>query len=356
MPRPACFIDRHDLERAVATDPSSVGDELRRLRDAGFAIVAASNEPTVGAGTRTEREVQDADRLLAAGLAIHGGESPIDRFYWCPFSPEAELDRYRFDHPWRKPRTGMLLQAAEDLDLDLSDSWMLAGREDDLTAARAAGMRIATLSASGDASMSLDLASAVDAVLGASTERVPDRSADTPEVEVLNRHPDVVLAASVAGAALPTSPPASTRVAPEPSPRRSGGKTASTTSQPRPSRPEQPVVATTRTSPRTSESTPAVGGRAGRDDASRPRRTDSSRDEALLSAMRDLTEELRQTRAGARDLTGGRVVALLLELGVLLAAAIGLMQSAEPMLLAKWFLGAVLLQLAAIALLLFDRR
>ncbi|MGA0418854.1 MAG: HAD hydrolase-like protein [Phycisphaerales bacterium] len=343
MPRPACFIDRHDLERAVATDPSSVGDELRRLRDAGFAIVAASNEPTVGAGTRTEREVQDADRLLAAGLAIHGGESPIDRFYWCPFSPEAELDRYRFDHPWRKPRTGMLLQAAEDLDLDLSDSWMLAGREDDLTAARAAGMRIATLSASGDASMSLDLASAVDAVLGASTERVPDRSADTPEVEVLNRHPDVVLAASVAGAALPTSPPASTRVAPEPSPRRSGGKTASTTSQPRPSRPEQPVVATTRTSPRTSESTPAVGGRAGRD-------------EALLSAMRDLTEELRQTRAGARDLTGGRVVALLLELGVLLAAAIGLMQSAEPMLLAKWFLGAVLLQLAAIALLLFDRR
>lgn len=250
----------------------------------------------------------------------------------------------------------MLLQAAEDLDLDLSDSWMLAGREDDLTAARAAGMRIATLSASGDASISLDLASAVDAVLGASTERVPDRSADTPEVEVLNRHPDVVLAASVAGAALPTSPPASTRVAPEPSPRRSGGKTASTTSQPRPSRPEQPVVATTRTSPRTSESTPAVGGRAGRDDASRPRRTDSSRDEALLSAMRDLTEELRQTRAGARDLTGGRVVALLLELGVLLAAAIGLMQSAEPMLLAKWFLGAVLLQLAAIALLLFDRR
>lgn len=356
MPRPACFIDRHDLERAVATDPSSVGDELRRLRDAGFAIVAASNEPTVGAGTRTEREVQDADRLLAAGLAIHGGESPIDRFYWCPFSPEAELDRYRFDHPWRKPRTGMLLQAAEDLDLDLSDSWMLAGREDDLTAARAAGMRIATLSASGDASMSLDLASAVDAVLGASTERVPDRSADTPEVEVLNRHPDVVLAASVAGAALPTSPPASTRVAPEPSPRRSGGKTASTTSQPRPSRPEQPVVDTPRTSPRTSESTPAVGGRAGRDDASRPRRTDSSRDEALLSAMRDLTEELRQIRAGARDLTGGRVVALLLELGVLLAAAIGLMQSAEPMLLAKWFLGAVLLQLAAIALLLFDRR
>ena len=322
-PRPAAFLDRRDLEETLARDPDAVAAALRRLREAGYAVVVASNEPGVAAGARTEREVQDQDRLLAARLAADDGASPIDRFYWCPFSPDAEVDRYRLDHPWRKPRPGMMLQAAEDLDLDLAASWMLAGREEDLVAARAAGLRVAAVRSIGDDRTGSDLAAAVEAVL--TTRRDPRDeapTADPPEVEVVGR------------------PERRTVAVAAPAPADSG---AVATSGGWPDR-----SAEARNDSIASAASPSARGQ------SPPPRP--SHDDALLAAVRELTEELRQGRAGARELSGGRVVALLLELGVLLAAVMGLLQIAEPMLFAKWFLGALLLQLVAIALLLLDRR
>jgi len=363
MSRSACFLDRHDLERALAVDRSAVAADLDRLRAAGFAVVAASNEPTVAAGARTERDVQEADRLLAATLVERGSSSPIDRFYWCPFSPDAAVDRYRFDHPWRKPRPGMLLQAAQDLDLDLARSWMLAGRPEDLAAARAAGTRVAALRAIGDDPGEVDLTAAVEAVLTAS-EAEPrsapgtriENEVEVPEVEVLQADSsDATFAAVPADAAEPFSNRADSPTRPGPD------AGAVSTSPPRrdtrtnpgaPARASAPIrideASSKRVRPRI-DPLPAPG------PAHVPERSTAG-DEKLLGAIRELTEELRQTRAGARELSGGRVVALLLELGVLLAAAMGLLQVAEPMLFAKWFLGAMLLQLAAIAMLLFDRR
>lgn len=371
MPRPACFLDRHDLERMLEDDQGGVAAQLARLRDAGFAVVAATNEPSVASGVRTERDVQEADRLLAATLAREASSSPIDRFYWCPFAPDAAVDRYRFDHPWRKPRPGMLLQAAQDLELDLDRSWMIAGREEDLAAARVAGMRMAALRTIGDDRSGLDLAAAVDAVLASTSEAgstdpaatevteiadVPELEPEVePEVEVevevevgvLEREPALAVEAAaparLSGAAPPiaSKPPAS-------GPHRLDASAKSSTplegaTPVAPSRPQR------RSDPRSTPRSEAIG-------AGAVRSGDAKRDESLLAAIRDLTEELRQSRAGARELSGGRVVALILELCVLLAAAMGLMQLADPMLFAKWFLGAVLLQLAAIALLLFDRR
>ncbi|MGA1392184.1 MAG: hypothetical protein ACO38W_03405, partial [Phycisphaerales bacterium] len=83
---------------------------------------------------------------------------------------------------------------------------------------------------------------------------------------------------------------------------------------------------------------------------------DPDSDAGLSGAMRDLAEELRLHRQAARDLTGGRVLAIVLQLGVLLTAVMGLLQLSDPPHFTRWFLGAILLQATAIALLLFDRR
>lgn len=360
MPRPAVFFDRHDLETALELDRAAVGRELGRLRRAGFAVVAASNEPTVASGRRTERDVQEADRLLAAALADEDAGSPIDRFYWCPFSPDAAIDRYRYDHPWRKPRPGMLLQAAEDLELDLERSWMLAGREEDLAAARAAGMRVAALRTIGDGADRLDLAGAAEAILTTTSDRSPwtaeaqrtepqqdelredgVRDAELPEVEVMSTEAAADRAMATSGRtggdehADATASSSATRRA-----------TASGFRGPAGSTPGRGTASEQGRRPALEAKLPA----------SPTPPASPSRDEAMLAAIRELAEEIRQSRAGARELSGGRVVALLLELGVLLAAVMGLLQVSDPMLFAKWFLGAILLQLLAIALLLLDRR
>lgn len=341
MPRPAAIFDRHDLELALAADATAVAEGLDRLRAAGFAIVAASNEPTVAAGIRTEREVQESDRLLAAQLAGGSPNSPVERFYWCPFSPDAAIERYRLDHPWRKPRPGMLVQAAEDLELDLSRSWVLAGRTEDVAAARAAGTRVAALRTIDGDHPDVDLAAAVDAVLSSNTLSFESEPA-LPEVEVVatgSGEPVGVAADRGESASEAALVPAEPAIAP------ARAASSSTPTASKPPRPTAPNAGQPDDSP----------SRSSLESRTRPSPS-STNDEAMRSAIRELTEELRQSRAGARDLSGGRVVALLLELGVLLAAVMGMLQVAEPMLFAKWMLGAILLQLAAIAMLLFERR
>jgi D-glycero-D-manno-heptose 1,7-bisphosphate phosphatase len=327
---PAIFVDRRWLEalRSAETDElAAAAAVLRRLRDVGHRIVVASNESRVGTGELDEAAVQADDRDLAARLALAAGVAVVDRFYWCPFDPSATLANYRRDHAWRKPRPGMLLQAASDLELDLDSSWVIAGDEDDLAAARAAGCRVATIGRLARASdagatsitiTSADFSAAADAILKAGDGSVAPSRSDT-STTAPPRVVDLPTASSEGANAMAS--PSTTNPAPA-------------RNAPRPRGPASPDTS--------------------REKSSGPRPGES--DSALAGAMRDLAEELRLHRQAARDLTGGRVLAILLQLGVLLTAVMGLLQLADPAHFTRWFLGAILLQATAIALLLFDRR
>ncbi|RMD60095.1 MAG: HAD family hydrolase, partial [Planctomycetota bacterium] len=59
----------------------------------------------------------------------------------CPHHPQGVVAGYDREHPWRKPSPGMLLQAARDLDLNLSRSWMVGDALRDCQAGRRAGCR-----------------------------------------------------------------------------------------------------------------------------------------------------------------------------------------------------------------------
>lgn len=143
MPQPAVFLDRdgvliEDVHLLTRPDQlilfSYVPAALRRLKQAGWALVVVSNQAVVARGLATEAEV--------VALHLHLQElldDSIDRFYFCPHHPNATLPAYRQDCTCRKPRPGMLLQAAHDLDLDLKASYMIGDRPSDIEAGYQAG-------------------------------------------------------------------------------------------------------------------------------------------------------------------------------------------------------------------------
>lgn len=140
----AVFLDRDGvLNRALLREgkpypPRSVSefeilpgvtDACRRLKAAGFLLVVVTNQPDVGRGVMTRETVEAIHDHLLQVL-------PIDRIEVC-------YDSGGGDPPseWRKPRPGMLLQAAKELSIDLSRSYMVGDRWRDIDCGSAAGCR-----------------------------------------------------------------------------------------------------------------------------------------------------------------------------------------------------------------------
>jgi len=111
----------------------------------GYKIVLVTNQSGVAHGKCTEDDVRAVHEQIQALIKRASSGVRIDAFYFCPYHPEASIEQYRQDHPTRKPRPGMLEQAAKDLKLDLSQSWMIGARTRDVQAGRAAGCRTVLL-------------------------------------------------------------------------------------------------------------------------------------------------------------------------------------------------------------------
>ena len=79
--------------------------------------------------------VQDA---IVGMLEAQGAH--LDAVYACPHHPSGKGDFLHPDHPARKPNPGMILRAADDLGLDLQNSWLVGDKTIDIEAARRAGL------------------------------------------------------------------------------------------------------------------------------------------------------------------------------------------------------------------------
>jgi len=143
----AVFLDRDGVlleDRGPIGDPDNIGlipdsaGALTRLRDAGFALVAISNQAVVARGLVDEAGVKAVNQRLDQLLAAEGGP-PLDGHYFCPHHPEATLAAYRIECECRKPRPGMILSAARELGLDPTASFMVGDRPTDIAAGAAAG-------------------------------------------------------------------------------------------------------------------------------------------------------------------------------------------------------------------------
>jgi histidinol-phosphate phosphatase family protein len=103
--------------------------------------VVFSNQSGVARGMFAEDAVHAVNARMDEQLLDANPGAVVDRHEFCPFHPEATVEAYRQDSPLRKPRPGMILQAAEKLALDLSHSWVVGDAPRDAEAGHAAGCR-----------------------------------------------------------------------------------------------------------------------------------------------------------------------------------------------------------------------
>ncbi len=105
-------------------------DALARLAETDFAVVLVSNQSPIGRGILTAADVEAINERLRALVEGQGGR--LDAMYYCPHTPEEGC-------PCRKPAPGMLIQAAADLRLSLTESYMVGDALSDVQAGQAAG-------------------------------------------------------------------------------------------------------------------------------------------------------------------------------------------------------------------------
>lgn len=112
---------------------------LQQLQLAGYLLIMVTNQAGVARGYFTEAElpaVKNKLQELLKPLSIL-----LDGFYYCPNHPEGTVAPYNISCDNRKPLPGMLLQAAQDHQIDLNASWMIGDILHDVEAGNRAGCR-----------------------------------------------------------------------------------------------------------------------------------------------------------------------------------------------------------------------
>jgi D-glycero-D-manno-heptose 1,7-bisphosphate phosphatase len=144
----AVFIDKDGtLIRDIAynADPDKIELEpyadvaLQLLSQQDYSLIVISNQAGIARGYFPESDMQGVITKIESLLADVG--VTLDGFFYCPHHPEGQVAEYAMDCSCRKPEPGMILKAAEILDIDLSQSWMIGDILNDVEAGNRAGCR-----------------------------------------------------------------------------------------------------------------------------------------------------------------------------------------------------------------------
>ena len=152
IPQKAIFLDRDgtiNKDVGFLTDINkfelipSVTEAIRRINNSECLCIVITNQPVVARGEVTFQELDEIHKKMETLLGEQGAY--IDALYYCPHHPdkgfEGEIPDLKINCNCRKPKPGMLLQAADDFNINLSASWMIGDSERDIKAGRNAGCR-----------------------------------------------------------------------------------------------------------------------------------------------------------------------------------------------------------------------
>jgi D-glycero-D-manno-heptose 1,7-bisphosphate phosphatase len=129
------YLDSLDKLKII---PSAY-EAIRLINESGMKVVVISNQAGVARGFFTEDFVKVTHEHLQTALRQQG--ATIDNFYYCPHHPTEGIEPYRKDCNCRKPAPGMLLRAVQDLNIDLTRSYLVGDRFNDMEAGKKIGVR-----------------------------------------------------------------------------------------------------------------------------------------------------------------------------------------------------------------------
>ena len=152
----AVFLDRDGVVVELVWDPVDESFEspyvrddvrlvpeaahaIRRIRSLDYRTVVVSNQPGAAKGKASREDLREAHEQVVRLLAERG--VAIDDFRYCLHHPDAVDPSLARACACRKPKPGMLLEAADDLDVDLSRSWMIGDSDVDAEAGFITGCR-----------------------------------------------------------------------------------------------------------------------------------------------------------------------------------------------------------------------
>lgn len=123
-------------------------EAIRMINQSGYLAIVVTNQPVIARGEVTWEQLDEIHRKMETLLGEKGAY--VDDIFVCPHHPDrgfaGEIPAYKIDCDCRKPKPGLLLQAAEKYNIDLSASWMIGDCDRDVEAGRAAGCQTVRLS------------------------------------------------------------------------------------------------------------------------------------------------------------------------------------------------------------------
>lgn len=124
-----------------------VSEAIKKINQSGYLAVVVTNQPVIARGEVTYDKLQEIHNKMETLLGKDGAY--LDGIYFCPHHPdsgfEGEIKELKIDCNCRKPKPGMLIKAAEDLNIDLSMSWMIGDGKSDILAGKNAGCKTALI-------------------------------------------------------------------------------------------------------------------------------------------------------------------------------------------------------------------
>ncbi len=139
MKNKAVFLDRDGtliVDKDYLADVSQiefikgVPETLKKLKEKGYLLIIISNQSGVARGYYKEDVVGEIHRGINDRLREAYGFT-LDAFYYCPHHPDFGDEVYRKKCDCRKPAPGMILKAAEEYDINISQSFMIGDKPSD---------------------------------------------------------------------------------------------------------------------------------------------------------------------------------------------------------------------------------
>jgi D-glycero-D-manno-heptose 1,7-bisphosphate phosphatase len=114
-------------------------EAIKTFHEGGFKVIIVSNQPGIAKGHFTEAVFEETREKMHRELEAEG--AAVDGEFYCLHHPQAKVARYKAICECRKPKPGLLLQAAETMDIDLAKSWIIGDGITDIEAGEKAGCR-----------------------------------------------------------------------------------------------------------------------------------------------------------------------------------------------------------------------